>query len=63
LEAAGVILQSDRILLRRLPAHPNIRAERREAKKRYLLRKEMRARDAAKLAAERADATGDDIAA
>jgi hypothetical protein len=48
---------------RRLPAHPKVRAERREAKRRYRLRKELRAREAAKLAPERDDDAGDDIAA
>jgi hypothetical protein len=48
---------------RRLPAHPKVRAERREAKRRYRLRKEMRAREAAKLTPRRNDDAGDDIAA
>jgi hypothetical protein len=39
-----------------------VAAERREEKRRYRLRKEIREREAAKLAAERDDA-GDDIAA
>jgi hypothetical protein len=54
--------------LTRNPVHPKVRAERREAKKLYLLRKQLRAREAAKLAQQRTDprptgATGDDIAA
>jgi hypothetical protein len=48
---------------RRLPQHPNVAAERREAKRRYRLRWAMRARKAAKLAAKHNDAAGDDIAA
>ena len=48
---------------RRLPQHPLVAAERREEKRRYRLRKEAREREAAKLAAERDDAAGDDIAA
>jgi hypothetical protein len=47
----------------RVPAHPLVRIERREAKRRYRLRKEMRAREAAKLVPERNDDAGDDIAA
>jgi hypothetical protein len=47
----------------RLPVHPLVAAERREEKRRYRLRKEMREREAAQLAAERDDGAGDDIAA
>jgi hypothetical protein len=48
---------------RRLPQHPVVAAERREEKQRYRLRKELREREAAQLAAERDDAAGADIAA
>jgi hypothetical protein len=48
---------------RKLPAHPAVSEERREEKRRYRLRRAMRARKATKLAAERDDAAGDDIAA
>jgi hypothetical protein len=44
------------------PAHPLVTIARGEAKRRYRLRKEMRAREAAKLAPERNDDAGDDIA-
>jgi hypothetical protein len=37
------------------PQHPIVTAERREAKRRYRLRKEIREREAAQLAAERDD--------
>jgi hypothetical protein len=48
---------------RRLPQHPVVAAERREEKRRYRLRKEIREREAAQPAAERNDDAGDDIAA
>jgi hypothetical protein len=48
---------------RRLPQHPVVAAERREEKQRYRLRKEIRERDAAQLAAGREAAAGGDIAA
>jgi hypothetical protein len=50
-------------LSRRLPQEPGVAAERREEKRRYQLRRAMRASKAAKLAAERDDAVGADIAA
>jgi hypothetical protein len=45
----------------RLPQHPKVAAERREAKRRYRLRQAMRACEAAQLAAESNDAAGDEI--
>jgi hypothetical protein len=48
---------------RRLPQHPVVAAERREEKQRYRLRKELREKEAAQLAAECDDAAGADIAA
>ena len=46
----------------RLPQHPRVAAERAAARKRWRLRQANRARETAKLAAERDDAAGDDIA-
>ena len=43
---------------RRLPQHPVVAAERREEKQRYRLRKKIREREAAQLAAERDGAAG-----
>jgi hypothetical protein len=48
---------------RRLPQHPVAAAERRAARKRWRLRQANRARETAKLAAERDAAAGGDVAA
>jgi hypothetical protein len=47
----------------RLPQHPIVAAQKREEKRRYRLRKELREREAAQPAAERNDVAGGDIAA